>query len=148
MSQTTIANGKTVLLDTVVLIYFLENNPKFGRAARNQLERIESGSINGIISTLLFTELLVRPFSINDQQAVSGVVTRLSNFHNLTICDVDRQTGITAARLRAKFAIRTPDAIHAATALESGADGILTNDRQLRRLEEENLSVWLIDELA
>lgn len=41
-----------------------------------------------------------------------------------------------AARLRAKHGIRTPDAIHVATALATGATEFLTNDRGLSRVTE------------
>ncbi len=51
------------------------------------------------------------------------------------------EMGMEAARLRAQHGLRTPDAIHAATALAGQADGILTNDRALTCLEAEGLQV-------
>jgi len=43
---------------------------------------------------------------------------------------------------RVAHGLRTPDAIHAAMALVSEADGMLTDDRRLRRLESEGIEVW------
>ena len=39
-----------------------------------------------------------------------------------------------AAALRAEHGLRTPDAIHVATAIKSGASAIVTNDASWRRL--------------
>jgi predicted nucleic acid-binding protein len=51
-----------------------------------------------------------------------------------------------AARLRAITpTLRTPDAIHAATAITSGCTEFLTNDRQLRTVA--NLPVVILDEV-
>ena len=55
---------------------------------------------------------------------------------------------VDAARLRATYNLRTPDAIHVATALVGKADGIVTNDRRWRRLSREGLKIWMIDELT
>jgi len=41
----------------------------------------------------------------------------------------------------------TPNAIHAATAMLSGASGMLTNDKQLRVLSHTELSIWFFDDL-
>ena len=48
-----------------------------------------------------------------------------------------------AARLRAVHGLRTPDAIHAATALESGAMGIITNDKAFLKIATNDFGVWL-----
>ena len=51
-----------------------------------------------------------------------------------------------AARLRAITpTLRTPDAIHAATAIASGCTQLLTNDRQLQTIA--NLPVVILDEV-
>jgi predicted nucleic acid-binding protein len=60
--------------------------------------------------------------------------------------DLTADISAEAARLRAQYGLRTPDAIHGATALAGGADGILTNDTGLTCLRAENLRIWLFDE--
>ena len=147
MNRPAIPDGKSVLLDTVALIYFLESHQRYGPLAESSLKRIEKGQIRGIISSLVFAELLVPLYRADDKAAASGLVSRLSGFANLAIHDLDAKASATAARLRAEYGLRTPDAIHAATALRTGADGILTNDRQLRRLDREQLTIWLFDDL-
>ena len=148
MSGETIGDGKTILLDTVALIYFLEAHERYGPLAESVLRRIERGELRGVISSLVFAELLVPLYRAGDKTAASGLISRLSGFANLTIHELDAGTSAIAARLRAEYGLRTPDAIHAATALSAKADGILTNDRQLRRLDKENLTIWLFDDLV
>ena len=148
MNGAAIGDGKTVLLDTVALIYFLEAHERYGPVAETILRRIEQGKLLGVISSLVFAELLVPLYRAGDKAAASGLVSRLSGFANLTIHELDARTSAIAARLRAEHGLRTPDAIHAATALTAGADGILTNDRQWRRLTKENLTIWLFDDLV
>jgi len=50
-----------------------------------------------------------------------------------------------AARLRAQYRLRTPDAIHIATAMIAGCDAFLTNDRDLKRVQA--IRVLILDEL-
>jgi hypothetical protein len=50
-----------------------------------------------------------------------------------------------AASIRARYRLRTPDAIHLATAILEGVDVFLTNDRDLLQVRE--VPILLIDEL-
>jgi len=140
-------DGQSVLLETVVLIYFLEGHERFGPVAEGIFRRIEQGALKGVISSLVFTELLVPLYRAGKGGDASGLVMRLRGFSNLQVHDIDAEIAATAARLRADHGLRSPDALHAATALAAGADGILTNDRKLRRLEDEGLKIWLFDDL-
>lgn len=59
----------------------------------------------------------------------------LENFPNLDIQDLTPGIATEAARLRARFGLRSPDAIHAATALAAGAGHLVTNDRDFLKVE-------------
>ncbi|WP_456379899.1 type II toxin-antitoxin system VapC family toxin [Thiolapillus sp.] len=140
-----IPSGSRILLDTVTLIYFLENHKRHGHQAERVLSRIESGDLKGMVSDLLFAELLVPLYREGKDTEAARLVTLIRNFNNLETVAVSWEISARAARLRALHGLRTPDAIHAATALASGADGILTNDHALTRLEVEGLSIWQFD---
>ena len=148
MTALAIADGQTVLLDTMALIYFLEGHERYGPVAENILKRIERGQLEGVLSSLVFAELLVPLYRQGKDKTAAGLVSRLSSFANLSVHELDAETAAMAARLRAEYGLRTPDAIHAATALLAGANGILTNDRQLRRLRGKGFAIWLFDDLA
>ena len=147
MSAPAIKDGKTVLLDTVALIYFLEAHERYGPVAESVLRRIERRKLKGIISSLVFAELLVPLYRVGNDKAAAGLFSQVADFTNLTVHELDAETAAMAAKLRAEHGLRTPDAIHAATALMTEADGILTNDRQLRRLDGDGLTIWLFDDL-
>jgi len=54
----------------------------------------------------------------------------------MEILDVTLNVAIKAAELRAKYNLRTPDAIQIATAIEHKSDYFLTNDTQLKSIPE------------
>jgi len=136
-----------VLLDTVTLIYFLEENERYTKKAEKILGRIESGQLQGVISSLVFAELLVPVYRSGDSNAATALSRQLINFQNLKVITLSTEISMEAARLRAGLGLRTPDAIHAATAIISQASGILTNDKRLKILSREGLRVWLFDTL-
>jgi len=143
-----IPNGSRVLLDTVVLIYFLEGHVRYAQQAEETFARIESGELQGILANLVFAELLVPLYRSDNAQAAAGLTQRLLNFRNLEVVTLSTEISTEAARLRADYGLRTPDAIHGATAILSQASGILTNDHRLKVLAREGISIWLFDNLA
>ncbi|MBI5440185.1 MAG: type II toxin-antitoxin system VapC family toxin [Deltaproteobacteria bacterium] len=137
LSRENLPEGSTAALDTVALVYLLERHPTHYDTAKGLLSRIEGGEIAGVLSCLVFTELLVPPYRSGDSQRAESVLRLLTNFPNLKVVDVTPEISAQAARLRARYGLRTPDAIHAATALNEGADVIVTNDRDLLKLGAE-----------
>jgi predicted nucleic acid-binding protein len=59
--------------------------------------------------------------------------------------DVNRSIAERATDLRARYNLRTPDALHVATALISSCDAILTNDNGMKRVRE--IRVLVLDDL-
>ncbi|HFE49033.1 MAG TPA: type II toxin-antitoxin system VapC family toxin [Chromatiaceae bacterium] len=141
-----IPDGDRILLDTVALIYFLERNARYVEQAEAVFRRIESGKLQGVISNLVFAELLVPLYRRGDSRAAAGLANRLDNFNNLEVVALTTKISMEAARLRADHGLRTPDAIHTATAIAAQASGILTNDKRLKVLSREGLHVWLFDD--
>ena len=120
-------------------------------SARSLLQRDRrlhfTGQVRGVASTLVLAELLVLPFAKGDRVTVDRYVRRLSTFPNLRLVAPDVAICRTAARLRAeRRALRLPDAIHLATAIESKASAFVTNDRDLGEVRE--LTVLRISALA
>jgi len=143
-----IPKGNRVLVDTVALIYFLEQNERYSKKAEEIFARIESGEVQGVMANLVFAELLVPLYRSGDPRAAAGLSERLINFRNLEVVTLTTEISRKAARLRADHGLRTPDAIHGATAIITQASGILTNDKRLKVLTQEGLSIWLFDTLA
>ena len=57
-----IAPGRTVSLDTDTFIYFLEHHRQHYKTARTLFHRIGIGELSGVMSCLVFAELLVPAF--------------------------------------------------------------------------------------
>ncbi len=137
--------GSRVAFDTPVLIYFLEHHPRFYQEVQQLFERMEGGDIHGVLSSLALTELLVPAFRVSQADKAQAVLSLLSGFPNLNILDVTTSIAVTAARLRGEYKLNTPDALHAATALHAKANALITNDRDLLRLESAGLRVALLE---
>jgi uncharacterized protein len=135
--------GRTLSLDTVTLVYFLERHPAFYPTVREIFRKIEENSFKAVISSLVFAELLVPAYRLDKPEEATRLLQVLTNFPNLEIVPLTTAIAAEAARLRAVYGLRTPDAIHLATAIERGAAGFITNDKNLQRLQGE-LPVWMI----
>lgn len=144
LSPGALRRGSIVALDTVALVYFLEHHPAHYDAARHLLGRIEEGELTGILSSLVFAELLVPAYRAGDTRRAESVQRVLASFPHLAVLDLTPEISAGAARLRARYGLRTPDAIHASTALQAGANAIVTNDRDLLKVSSE-IAVWRFD---
>jgi predicted nucleic acid-binding protein len=123
---------KRVLIDTSIWIYHFEQHPVFGSAAAALIENLEDGKFRGIASELTLMELTVRPLQLGRQDAADDYEILLDYFPNLELVPISREILLDAAGLRARYRLRTPDAILLATGLRQGATLALTNDEAWR----------------
>ena len=109
--------------DANMLIYAATGNP-LGR----DVARLIGGSgslVPAIGSVILITEVFGRAADVVDAIEEQRLVEILGN---LELKGVDRDTAELAATMRSKYRLRTPDAIHLATAVRWGADRFHTNN--------------------
>jgi len=140
-----LARHKRVGVDTVVFIYHLEDHPRYARLTQPLFEAWEEGRTCGVTSVITLVELLVKPKRERKSDVAQEYLELLSTYPNLTIVEIDLKVADLAAELRAKYGLRTPDALQLAAALQAGAGGFLTNDERLKGVTE--LEVVLLDEL-
>jgi predicted nucleic acid-binding protein len=116
-------------VDAGVLIGFLDGDDIHHQAARTMLaEALRNGDRLAMASSAS-AECLVGPARRGDAeiQTVRGLFERLP----ISIIPLDLETAIVAARLRATHrALRLPDALVIATAIEDAADQLVTTDRR------------------
>lgn len=141
-----IPNGSRVLLDSVSIVYYIEHNPRYDAAASEIMQRVYDGGLSAAVSVLALTEILVPAYRAGDARSARQVRSALHRIPNLEFVEVNQTIADIAARLRAAHSLRTPDAIHAATALRASVDWIISNDKTFRRVEPEGVRVWLFDE--
>ena len=131
-----LAGHRLVALDTSVWIYHFEGSTAYGRAADGVLDAVAQGRIGAVASELVLLELLVAPLKKGAQDTADEIELALLHFPNLQLAPVTRAVLVHAAEIRARYGLRTPDAIMLATAVESGATLAVTNDSAWRKVNE------------
>jgi len=126
-------------------IYHVDGHPRYGPIAGKLFTWIERRG-RAVTSTITMTELLVHPYRKNDINRVNSIYALTSTYPNLSWVPVTLALADNAARLRAKYGLRTPDALHLATAIAGSATGFVGNDHVFQRVTE--LEILLLDTVA
>jgi predicted nucleic acid-binding protein len=127
---------RLIALDTSVFIYQLEANARYLPLTDLIFSWLEGPDSKAVTSTITMTELLVQPYrDDSDDQRVDVFYSLLTTYPNLGWIAPNLEIADVAARLRAVHLLRTPDALHAATAEHSGATGLITNDAAFERVK-------------
>lgn len=134
-------------LDAAIFIYHFEENPAYLPLTRELLSSIEAGERKGVTSTITLMEIIVKPLALGQIDVARKYEALLANFPNLEIIDLDRDVIRLAARLRAEYRIRPPDALQAAACLQHGAQAFITNDDRLKRLQDK-MAVLVLEDYA
>lgn len=136
-------SGKVIGIDTSPLIYFIEG--RFSKVVEPIFESIDKGECEGVTSTKTLLEVLVQPYRLGREDLIKRYTEILLSAKNLQVYPVFSDIAVEAAKLRAKYGIRTPDAIQIATSIYAGASFFLTNDKQLKKIRE--IDVILLSDL-
>ena len=112
--------------------------------SRKIFKSIEAGRNTGLCSTLSLLEVLVQPYKQNNDELVNQFYALLTTYTNLQWIGLRTAIADTGARLRAKYNIKTSDAILLATALTAGATGFIGNDNKMKGIAE--LDVLILNE--
>jgi len=128
-------------IDTAPFIYLVESHSQFAPVIRSVVRRAEQGELSLVSSVLTLTEVLTRPFAEGAHDLVDSYRELLLGSPHLQIWAVDTTVAETAARLRADYRLKTPDALQIAVAHEAGCEAFLTNDDRLKRVEEPRILV-------
>jgi predicted nucleic acid-binding protein len=137
-------HGELVALDTAPLIYVVEKHPIFCPLIRPLFVALEAG----VTSTVTLLEVLVQPIRNGNEVLAREYRAILRSSSALTVAPVSSEIAEEAARLRAKFNLRTPDSVQLATAVISRADAFLTNDAHLAKFRLPGLEVLVLDVVA
>lgn len=133
-------------MDSSVLIYHLEGLAPYADLTETLFAAVLDGSLKAILSTISITELLVRPFAKDQPDRIMAFERFLFSLPNTDLVSPSYSISKEAARLRAKYRIRTPDAILLATSLMEKAEAFLTNDGRLGMIKDEELNILVLDD--
>jgi predicted nucleic acid-binding protein len=135
----------SVALDASVFIYQLDVNPTYFPLTDAVFAWLEKRENSAVTSTLSMTELLVPAYRTGDQRLMKTYYGLLRTYPNLTWIAPEVDLAAMAARLRADYRLKTPDAIQAATAVHARTSAFITNDPVFQRVTE--LDVLVLGEL-
>jgi predicted nucleic acid-binding protein len=139
-------DARRVAADTVAWIHFIEDHPKYGPVVAPLFERADGGALTLVTSALTLLEVLVVPFRVGDLALAERYEMLLTRSRGVELVDVDREVLRGAAGLRARFPVRTPDAIQIATALSRRCSVFVTNDRRIPAVP--GLRIVCLDDVA
>jgi len=132
-------------LGTPPFIYFIEQHPSYLTVVREIFRRVDSMAIAGYSSMITLTEVLTQPKRLQNSTVENEYLSLLLYSRNFTLIPIDYTVAERAADLRARYRLRTPDALQLAASLNIGCEAFLTNDAALQRITE--LRVLILDQL-
>ena len=120
---------RKVYLDTCCVIYLLEDVPVFSQ----QIRKYMAVNMDAIlcVSPLVRLEALVKPTCDGNIALIADYEIFLADQQWLAVGDVEFDRALS---LRASHRIKTPDALHLATAMQHDCVEFWTNDERLRQV--------------
>lgn len=114
-----------LLIDSAPIIYHLERHAEFGPRFRPVFDAHAERRVRLAITTLAISEVLTGPLQAGDEALARRYRSIFESWHTVGL---DTDIAAQAARLRASFRLRLPDAVQAASALAINAAALVTND--------------------
>ena len=134
MGQLIVPPSGAVYLDADAIIYAVEKIEPYYSLLLPLLGAVNRRVIGLIGSELLLVETLVKLVEQGDPALEASFRRFLTASREMQLLPISRQILERALKLRAAHRVRTPDAIHAATALIAGCTLFATNDPVFRRV--------------
>lgn len=144
MEPLTLPSHGAIYLDTSAIIYSVERNEPYFTLLAPAWQQAEAGQLVVACGELVIAETLVRPIREGNVDLAAAFRAVLAA-PEVDLIPTTRRLWEDTARLRAETGLRTPDPLHAATALWAGCALFITNDTDFRRVG--GLPVVVLDDL-
>lgn len=115
-----------IYLDSCLVIYLVERHPVWLASLRQAIAAEPEAQF--AISPLVKAECLIGPLRRGDLPAEAAYQVM---FGTLATVDIPEAAYLAAARLRARFGLKLPDALHLACAQQHQCVALWTNDARL-----------------
>ena len=129
-----------VYIDAMTLIYTVERYPAYWPLLEPLWQASQAASIEIVSSELTLMEVLVGPMKSGNAALVQAFEQALLGTE-INLLPITQSILRDAAKLRATTKLKTPDALHAATALSAGCVLFVTNDGGFRALTAFALTI-------
>ena len=123
-----------VVVDTAPIIYWLEGHPRLAERFGAIFHAAQAGAATVVISTVTLAEVLAGPLRAANELLTAQYREALTRSPGWQVMPLDVDIAVEAARVRAAYRLRLPDAVQVATAIRAGAAALVTHDRALRRV--------------
>ncbi len=124
---------RQIYLDANPIVYFVEQYTDYSDVLTELFIAIDKSEILAITSELTLAEVLVKPIRDSRADLQLAFEQRLTTKGGLAVAAIDRPILALAAEIRAmQPALKLPDAIHLATALDTNCKVFLTNDQRIK----------------
>lgn len=130
MGLDTLRNSK-VYFDANILIYAIEGYEDYRVQNLQLFQHVSDNNCQIISSELTYAECLVKPLKDNDEDSIRNYEKSLIDSAHFQLAPVSLGVLRRGALLHAHQNVKLPDAIHVATAIESGCTHIVSNDKKL-----------------
>ena len=128
-----------IAFDSNVFIYVLDEHPEFFASSRDALNKAATEPT--VISALVYTETLSKLSGQTFKESLQWL-NLICQRGQITVMPIDINLATLAAQLRSSHKqLKTPDAIHLATAIAKNAGTLFTNDRKLANIAKGYLKV-------
>jgi predicted nucleic acid-binding protein len=127
-----VLTGKRVYFDANIFIYSFEGFAGYEKQLAALARLVDDKACTVCTSEFTLCEVLTKPFRENRSDVVINYRRALEIDGIVRLVPATRATFLRAAMFRGQLGLKTPDAIHAATAVESECAAFLTNDSLLR----------------
>lgn len=141
MGPLTVPSGGSAYLDANAFIYTVERIDPYRTVLDPFWQSVRASAAVVLTSELTWLEVLVGPLKTGDVALWATYRAVLDTSPDVRMLPVSRAILERAAHLRATTGLKTPDAIHAATALIAGCALLVTNDAAFRRVPGLNVTV-------
>jgi predicted nucleic acid-binding protein len=129
-----IEKHKTIGLDTAPFIYYIEDIAPYADLLDPVFSLLEKHDLRAVTSTVTFAEILTKPFADKNFSLADEIKFTLKSFSSLSVASIDEKLAEAAALIRARHAIRLPDALQIAAAIQGEATLFITNDKRLKKV--------------
>ncbi len=146
MGTLTLPTSGTVYLDTNSFIYSIERIDPYRAVLDILWQAVSNGQFTVVTSELTLLEVLIKPLKEGDVTTATMFRTVLRHSPDVQMLPITLTVLEEAAKLRTTMNLKTPDAIHAATALVNDCILFVTNDSTFRRLSA--LTVIVLNEIT
>jgi predicted nucleic acid-binding protein len=145
MGRLILPTSGSVYVDANAVIYSVEKIDPYWTALQPLWQAAQDGQFVVLSSELVLLETLVKPLKEADMVLETTFRQLLLASKEVQLIPISLAILEKAAHLRATTGLKSPDAIHAATALSKGSTVFITNEKVFKRVS--GLTVVVLHEV-